>query len=56
MTPLTPAEIEILRGLAEGKRQKQVCKHRQYLRVIRQKLGAKTTIQAIIMLVRQGII
>lgn len=57
---LSPAQLEIFRRLASGERPKQIFKRRmtthEHCRRVREKLGARTTLQAAVMLARAGLL
>lgn len=61
---LSPYQVEVLAALAEGKSQPQIAEERAvsldtiatYVKVIRSKLGAKSTTHAVAVAIRRGLI
>jgi DNA-binding CsgD family transcriptional regulator len=57
---LSPLQLEIFRALAAGERPKSILRRTAtvftHCRRVRVKLGARTTIQAVAMLVREGVL
>lgn len=57
---LSPLQLYMMKRLAAGDRQKQIFPKRDrvtdHCRRVREKLGARTTLQAAVMLAREGVI
>jgi len=57
---LSPVQLDVFRRLAAGERPKQIMHRRmtthEHCRRVREKLGARTTLQAAVMLAREGLI
>lgn len=62
MMKLSPLQLYMMKRLAAGDRQKQIFPKRtrwavtDHCRRVREKLGARTTLQAAVMLARTGVI